>query len=55
MWSELPCCPPGDLPDSGIKPASPALQTDSLLLSYQGSLEKLLDIINHEHENEVAQ
>ena len=32
--------PPGDLPDSGIKPASPmspVLQTDSLLLSYQGS------------------
>ena len=43
------------LPDSGIKPASPALPTDSLLLSYQGSLEKLLDTINHEHESEVAQ
>ena len=55
MWGELPCFPPGDLPDSGIKPASPALQTDSLLLSYQGSLEKLLDIINHEHESEIAQ
>ena len=23
-WSGLPCPPPGDLPDSGIKPASPA-------------------------------
>ena len=21
-WNELPCPPPGDLPDSGIKPAS---------------------------------
>ena len=21
-WSELPCFPPGDLPDPGIKPAS---------------------------------
>ena len=21
-WSGLPCCPPGDLPDPGIKPAS---------------------------------
>ena len=35
-WSGLPCPPPGDLPDSGIKPvspASPALQTGSLPLA----------------------
>ena len=37
-WSELLCRLPGDLPDPGIKPASPALQADSLLLSYWGSL-----------------
>ena len=37
-WSGLPCPPPGDLPDPGIEPASPALQADSLLLSHQGSL-----------------
>ena len=24
-WSGLPCPPPGDLPDSGIKPASPCI------------------------------
>ena len=39
-WSGLPCPPPGDLPDPGIEPASPAspaLQADSLLLSQQGS------------------
>ena len=30
-WSGLPCPPPGDLPDPGIKPVSPALQADSLL------------------------
>ena len=24
-WSELPCLPPGDLPDPGIKPAAPVL------------------------------
>ena len=24
-WSGLPCPPPGDLPDSGIEPVSPAL------------------------------
>ena len=29
-WSGLPCPPPGDHPDSGIKPASPALQASSL-------------------------
>ena len=37
MW--LPCPPPGDLPDPGIKPtslASPALQMGSLPLSHQG-------------------
>ena len=29
-WSGLPCPPPGDLPDPGIKPGSPALHADSL-------------------------
>ena len=29
-WSGLPCRPPGDLPNPGIKPRSPALQVDSL-------------------------
>ena len=31
--------PPGDLPDPGIEPASPAWQANSLPLSHQGSLE----------------
>ena len=30
-WNGLPCPPPGDLPDPGIKSESPALQADSLL------------------------
>jgi len=37
-WVAMP--PPGDFPDPGIKPlssVSPALQTDSLSLSHQGS------------------
>ena len=37
-WVAMPS--PGDLPDPGIKPetpAAPALQADSLLLSHQGS------------------
>jgi len=37
-WSGLPCLPPGDLPNPGIKPASPALQAGSLPLSHRGSL-----------------
>ena len=29
-WSGLPFPSPGDLPDPGIKPGSPALQADTL-------------------------
>ena len=29
-WSGLPFPPPGDLPNPGIEPGSPALQLDSL-------------------------
>ena len=29
-WSELPFPSPGDLPNPGVKPRSPALQADSL-------------------------
>ena len=39
-WSGLPCPPPGDLPDPGIKPVPPAaatLQADSLPLNHWGS------------------
>ena len=35
--SGLPSPPPRDLPDAGIEPASPALETDSSPLSYMGS------------------
>ena len=34
-WSRLPFAFPRYLPQSGIKPSSPALQADSLLLTYQ--------------------
>ena len=30
ILSELPCPPPGDLPNLGIEPRSPELQADSL-------------------------
>ena len=36
-WSGLPFPFPGDLPNPGIKPPSPALQADSLPLSHLGS------------------
>ena len=32
-WSGLPCPPPGDLPDPGVEPASPALEADASLRS----------------------
>ena len=37
-WSGLPFPPPGDLPDPGIEPSSPALQVDALLLEPPGKL-----------------
>ena len=40
-WSGLPCPPPGDLSDPGIKlvsPTSPALQADFWPLSHRGRL-----------------
>ena len=40
-WSGLPFPSPGDFPDPGIEPTSPALQVDSLLLSHQGSPEPM--------------
>ena len=54
-WSGLPCPPPGDLPNPGIEPespASPALQEDSLLLSHRGNPRKwiLKKITKHTHK-----
>jgi len=37
-WCGLACPPPGDLPNPGIKPRSPALQADSLSVEPQNSL-----------------
>ena len=36
-WSGLPCPSPGDLPNPGIKPKSPALQVDLLLSEPPGN------------------
>ena len=37
-WSGLPCPPPGDLPDPGTEPGSPALQADYLPCEPPGKL-----------------
>ena len=37
-WSGLPFPSPGDLPDPGIEPRSPALRADSLLSEPRGKL-----------------
>ena len=37
-WSGLPFLSPGDLPDPGIKPGSPALQADALPTEPPGKL-----------------
>ena len=57
-WSGLPCPPPGDFPNPGIKPASPispALPVDSLPLSHQGSpsLRIYKGPMLHPHQHQV--
>ena len=37
-WSGLPCPPPGDLPNPGTEPGSPALQAELLPLSHWGGM-----------------
>ena len=48
-WSGLPCLPPGDLPNPGIKPRSPTLQVDSLLCEPPGKPFKLLKTVYAHH------
>ena len=43
-WSGLPFPSPGDLPNPGIKPRSPALQADALPYEPPGKADKYLDI-----------
>ena len=40
FWSELPFSAPGDLPDPGTEPRSPALQADSLWCEPPGKPKK---------------
>ena len=53
-WSGLQFPSPGDLPDPGSEPGSPALQADSYCLSNQGGiLNEVLLIFPEQNENEV--
>ena len=54
VWSGLLCPPPGDLPDPGIEPMSPALQVASLPLSYQGSARARARERERERETETV-
>ena len=52
-WSGLPFPFPGDLPDPGIKPRSPALQADSLLTELQGKLSLLVIVLRRKKKLEI--
>ena len=43
-WNGLPCPSPGDLPNLGVEPRSPALQADSLLPETLGVHNELVTI-----------
>ena len=45
-WSELPCPPPGDLPNPKIEPRCPALQVDSLPLLASLDVSGIFKIVN---------
>ena len=44
-WSGLPCPPPGDFPNPGIEPGSPALQAHSLLTKPPGKPRRLESLL----------
>ena len=44
-WSGLPFPSPGDLPDPGMEPRSPALQADALTSEPPGNLGKLREMV----------
>ena len=46
-WSGLPFLSPGDLPNPGIKPGSPALQTDALPSEPLGELTNTFQVLTN--------
>ena len=58
IWSGLPCPSPGDLPDPEIETVSsvaPALQTDSLPLSHQGSPQMVTFVLKWQEERKEGE
>ena len=53
-WSGLPFPFPGDLPDLGIEPGSPALQADSLPSEPPGKPDDGLNQVVHEGQERGA-
>ena len=53
-WSELPCPPPGDLPNPGIESRYSALQADSLLAELPGKSNKDLIYSKKKKRKEIA-
>ena len=47
-WNGLPFPSPGDLPDPGIEPWSPAWYADALLCEPPGKLQQMEDMVNAE-------
>ena len=52
-WSVLPFPSPGDLPNPGIEPGSPALQADSLPTQLQGKHFNILYIYIYTHIHKI--
>ena len=50
-WSGLPFPSPGDLPNPGIEPGSPAFQADSLLSEPPGKPQKKHQVDKNYHKN----
>ena len=50
-WSGMPFPPPGDLPNSGIEPRSPAWQADALQSEPQGVRKRYDIFLNIKVEN----
>ena len=54
-WSGLPFPSPGDLPNPGIEPGSPALEADALTSEPPGKKLRLNEVIEVVKQNEESQ
>ena len=50
-WSRLPFPSPGDLPNPGIKPVSPALQADTLPSEPPGNPKKVFIAVKRKYDH----